>query len=43
MASLERLLGFLLEGGVTGVFVLGSSGETAYLTDAQQTSSLRSP
>lgn len=36
VASLERLLGFLLEGGVTGVFVLGSSGETAYLTDAQR-------
>jgi 4-hydroxy-tetrahydrodipicolinate synthase len=36
VASLERLLGSLLEGGVTGVFVLGSSGETAYLTDAQR-------
>jgi 4-hydroxy-tetrahydrodipicolinate synthase len=36
VASLERLLGFLLEEGVNGVFVLGSSGETAYLTDAQR-------
>ncbi|MFE5792828.1 dihydrodipicolinate synthase family protein [Streptomyces sp. NPDC056503] len=35
-ASLERLVGFLLEGGVTGLFALGSSGETAYLTDAQK-------
>jgi 4-hydroxy-tetrahydrodipicolinate synthase len=35
-ASLERLLGFLIEEGVTGVFVLGSSGETAFLTDAQR-------
>ena len=25
--SLERLVGFLIEEGVTGVFVLGSSGE----------------
>ncbi|HTT88499.1 MAG TPA: dihydrodipicolinate synthase family protein [Acidimicrobiales bacterium] len=36
VASLERLLGFLIEQGVSGVFVLGSSGETAYLTDAQR-------
>ncbi|MFC8793917.1 dihydrodipicolinate synthase family protein [Streptomyces cinereoruber] len=35
-ASLERLVGFLLEGGVTGLFALGSSGETAYLTDTQK-------
>jgi 4-hydroxy-tetrahydrodipicolinate synthase len=34
--SLERLLGFLLEEGVSGVFVLGSSGESAYLTDTQR-------
>ncbi|MFE0651975.1 dihydrodipicolinate synthase family protein [Streptomyces sp. NPDC059534] len=34
--SLERLVGFLLEGGVTGLFALGSSGETAYLTDTQK-------
>ncbi|MEV7568747.1 dihydrodipicolinate synthase family protein [Streptomyces tanashiensis] len=35
-ASLERLVGFLLDGGVSGLFALGSSGETAYLTDAQK-------
>ncbi|MCM1945998.1 dihydrodipicolinate synthase family protein [Streptomyces hydrogenans] len=35
-ASLERLVAFLLEGGVSGLFALGSSGETAYLTDAQK-------
>ncbi|OEV02421.1 dihydrodipicolinate synthase family protein [Streptomyces oceani] len=34
--SLERLVGFLLEGGVTGLFALGSSGEMAYLTPRQQ-------
>ncbi|MFF3595687.1 dihydrodipicolinate synthase family protein [Kitasatospora indigofera] len=32
-ASLERLVGFLLEGGVSGLFALGSSSETAYLTE----------
>ncbi|MFD0257253.1 dihydrodipicolinate synthase family protein [Kitasatospora indigofera] len=31
--SLERLVGFLLEGGVSGLFALGSSSETAYLTE----------
>lgn len=35
-ASLERLVGHLLDGGVNGLFALGSSSETAYLTDAQQ-------
>jgi 4-hydroxy-tetrahydrodipicolinate synthase len=34
--SLERLIGFLLEEGVSGVFMLGSSGETAYLKDGQR-------
>jgi 4-hydroxy-tetrahydrodipicolinate synthase len=34
--SLERLIGFLLDEGVSGVFMLGSSGETAYLTDGQR-------
>ncbi len=34
--SLERLVAFLLEGGVDGLFALGSSGETAYLTHRQQ-------
>lgn len=35
-ASLERLVGFLIDGGVSGLFALGSSGETAYLTPGQQ-------
>ncbi|MEW2098986.1 dihydrodipicolinate synthase family protein [Streptomyces sp. NPDC012485] len=34
--SLERVVGHLLGGGVSGLFALGSSGETAYLTPAQQ-------
>jgi len=36
VASLERLIGFLIDEGVTGLFVLGSSGEAPYLTDAQR-------
>ncbi|WP_220033868.1 dihydrodipicolinate synthase family protein [Arthrobacter psychrolactophilus] len=36
VASLKALLDFLLEGGVSGLFVLGSSSEVAYLTDAQR-------
>jgi len=35
-ASLERHISFLLEAGVHGLFVLGSSGEVAFLTDAQR-------
>ena len=35
-ASLERLVAFLVEAGVDGLFVLGSSGEAAYLTDRQR-------
>lgn len=35
-ASLERLVGFLLDAGVRGLFALGSSGESAYLTDSQR-------
>lgn len=35
-ASLARLLGFLLDGGVHGVFVLGSSSEALFLTDNQR-------
>lgn len=31
--SLERLVAFLLEGGVNGLFVLGSTSEVAYLPD----------
>ncbi|WP_069169484.1 dihydrodipicolinate synthase family protein [Streptomyces griseus] len=34
--SLERVVGHLLDGGVSGLFALGSSGETAYLTPRQQ-------
>ncbi|MEU2024488.1 dihydrodipicolinate synthase family protein [Streptomyces sp. NPDC016469] len=34
--SLERVVGHLVDGGVTGLFALGSSGETAYLTPGQQ-------
>ncbi|MGW4234625.1 dihydrodipicolinate synthase family protein [Streptomyces sp. NPDC004980] len=34
--SLERVVGHLLDGGVSGLFALGSSGETAYLTPGQQ-------
>ncbi|GAB3880289.1 hypothetical protein GCM10029964_034380 [Kibdelosporangium lantanae] len=32
--SLERLVGFLLDAGVHGLFVTGSTGEVAYLPDA---------
>ncbi|MFH8689668.1 dihydrodipicolinate synthase family protein [Streptomyces anulatus] len=35
-ASLERVVGHLLDGGVSGLFALGSSGETAYLTPGRQ-------
>ncbi|MGR6579890.1 dihydrodipicolinate synthase family protein [Rhodococcus qingshengii] len=35
-ASLERLLSLQIEAGVDGLFVLGSSGEVGYLTDAQR-------
>ncbi|GAA2988671.1 MULTISPECIES: dihydrodipicolinate synthase family protein [Streptomyces] len=34
--SLDRVVGHLLDGGVSGLFALGSSGETAYLTPGQQ-------
>lgn len=36
VASLERLVAFQLDAGVDGLFVLGSSGEVAYLTDEQR-------
>ena len=36
LASLERLVAHLLEGGVHGIFALGSSGEVAQLTDAHR-------
>jgi 4-hydroxy-tetrahydrodipicolinate synthase len=35
-ASLTRLVDHLVEGGVDALFVLGSSSEVAYLTDAQR-------
>ncbi|MFG2646905.1 dihydrodipicolinate synthase family protein [Streptomyces sp. NPDC048436] len=35
-ASLIRLVDHLIEGGVDGLFVLGSSSEAAYLTDDQR-------
>ncbi|MFF2328007.1 MULTISPECIES: dihydrodipicolinate synthase family protein [unclassified Streptomyces] len=35
-SSLERVVGHLLDGGVNGLFALGSSGETAYLTPGRQ-------
>ena len=34
--SLERLTRHLVDAGVHGIFVLGSTGEVAYLTDAQR-------
>ena len=34
--SLERLIGHLLDHGVHGIFMLGSTSETATLTDAQR-------
>ena len=34
--SLERHIGFLLDAGVSGLFMLGSSGEVAFLTDGQR-------
>ncbi|NSC24890.1 dihydrodipicolinate synthase family protein [Streptomyces albus subsp. chlorinus] len=40
-ASLERLCGFLLEAGVDGLFVNGSTGELAYHTDAFKLDALR--
>lgn len=36
VASLEKLLRHLLDGGVHGLFVLGSTGEMAALSDAQR-------
>ncbi len=35
-ASLTRLVDHLLDGGVDGLFILGSSSEVAYLPDAQR-------
>ncbi len=35
-ASLERLISFLLDAGVHGLFMLGSTSETVFLTDRQR-------
>lgn len=40
-ASLERLVDRLVSEGVSGLFALGSSGETAYFTDEQRVALLR--
>lgn len=40
-ASLKRLTQHLLEGGVHGVFALGSSGEVPYLTDDERLQTVR--
>ena len=36
LPSLERLLGRMLEGGVDGIFALGSTGEVAFFNDAMR-------
>ena len=36
LESLDRVVEVLVSAGVDGLFVLGSSGEVAYLTDAQR-------
>ncbi|MFJ9408376.1 dihydrodipicolinate synthase family protein [Streptomyces sp. NPDC101393] len=38
--SLTRLVGHLVDGGVHGLFALGSTSEVAYLTDAQRATAL---
>ena len=35
LPSLDRLVDHLVDAGVDGLFVLGSSGQVAYLTDAE--------
>ncbi|MCM3503194.1 dihydrodipicolinate synthase family protein [Microbacterium sp. P26] len=40
-ASLERLVDHLITSGVRGLFALGSTGETAYFTDAQRVEIVR--
>ncbi|MCB5907155.1 dihydrodipicolinate synthase family protein [Streptomyces pinistramenti] len=39
-ASLTRLVNHLVDGGVHGLFALGSTSEVAYLTDAQRATAL---
>lgn len=41
VASLERLVDFLIDGGVDGLFLLGSTSEVAFLTDRQRDAVLR--
>lgn len=36
LESLDRLVDHLVDGGMDGLFVLGSSGQVAYLTDAER-------
>ncbi|MEU5212222.1 dihydrodipicolinate synthase family protein [Streptomyces sp. NPDC020742] len=38
--SLTRLVGHLIDGGVHGLFALGSTGEVAYLTDRRRATAL---
>lgn len=40
LPSLERLVGRLVDGGVDGIFALGSSSETAYLDDTRRAAAL---
>ncbi|MET9495261.1 dihydrodipicolinate synthase family protein [Streptomyces sp. NPDC006552] len=40
IASVRRLAGHLVDAGVHGLFLLGSSGEAAYLTDLQRRTAL---
>jgi 4-hydroxy-tetrahydrodipicolinate synthase len=40
VASLERLVAFLLESGVHGLFALGTTSETALLTDRQRATAI---
>ena len=40
-ASLEKLTKYLLDGGVSGLFVLGSSGEVPYLTNGERDTVMR--
>jgi 4-hydroxy-tetrahydrodipicolinate synthase len=39
--SLRRLINYLIDGGVTGLFVLGSTSEVAYLTDKRRADVIR--
>ncbi len=41
LASLERLIAYQIDAGANGIFVLGSSGEAAYLNDADRCTVVR--